>query len=242
MAWFITSKSPTGSFPWISGFGGWPIDSQGQPTLDTEAVANALRFVQDLKLVHRVTPETADYNAAFDAFRQGKAAYIVDGRWNLDRYIGSGLNVGITALPVVSATGLRPGPMAAARNWFISAQSTGAQREAALRFATFMTSAQAQEAWLTRMARLPADRESLELARANPDPLIAGAAQQLFYTRGLPPAQTMPCIWAAMSPALKDLMAGANSPEAAAKAMQANAERCVSELTPSPHPNCLKID
>ncbi len=223
-------EEPYWTIPWISGFGGWPIDGQGQPTLDTEAVANALRFVQDLKLVHRVTPETADYNAAFDTFRQGKAAYIVDGRWNLDRYIGSGLNVGIAALPVVSATGLRPGPMAAARNWFISAHSTGAQREAALRFATFMTSAQAQEAWLTRMARLPADRESLELARANPDPVIAGAAQQLFYTRGLPPAQTMPCIWAAMSPALKDLMAGANSPEAAAKTMQADAERCVSEF------------
>ena len=157
-------EEPYWIIPWISGFGGSPIDGRGQPTLDTEAVANALRFVQDLKLVHRITPETADYDAAFDVFRQGKAAYIVDGSWNLDRYLGSGLNVGVTALPVVSATGLRPGPMAAARNWFISAQSTGAQREAALRFATFMSSAHAQEAWLARMARLPSDRETLNLA------------------------------------------------------------------------------
>ncbi len=229
---------PYWTIPWIGGFGGRPIDGQGQPTLESEAVVNALRFVQDLKLVHRVTPDTADYDAAFDLFRQGQAAYIVDGRWNLDRYIGSGLNIDVAALPVVSATGLRPAPMAATKNWFISAQSSGAQRDAALRFAAFMTSAHAQEAWLTRMGRLPADRETLDLARNNPDPLIAGAAQQLLYTTGLPPAQTMPCIWAAMSPALKDLMTGETTPDAAAKAMQTDAMRCVQEFntlaTPEP--------
>jgi maltose-binding protein MalE len=120
--------------------------------------------------------------------------------------------------------------MASGKDWFISALTSGTRREAALRFATFMTSAQSQEAWLTRMGRLPSNRETLDRARNGADPLIAGAARQLLHARGLPPAQQMPCIWPAMSPALKDLMAGAKSPEAAAAAMQADAMRCALEL------------
>jgi arabinogalactan oligomer/maltooligosaccharide transport system substrate-binding protein len=193
-------------------------------------MVDALRFVQDLKLVHRVVPDSADYDTAFDLFRSGQAAYIIDGRWNLDSYLGSGLKIGVKALPIVSRTGLRPSPMAAGKHWFINSQSTGVQREAAIRFADFMTSAPVQEAWLTRMGRLPSNRETLELARNGADPLVAGAAGQLLHTRGLPPTQAMPCIWRAMAPALGQLMVGSSSPEEAAAAMQADAERCVEEL------------
>ena len=62
----------------------------------------------------------ADYDAAFDFFRQGKAAYIIDGTWNLDRYTDLGIDVGVAPLPVVSATGLRPAPMATGSYWLIS--------------------------------------------------------------------------------------------------------------------------
>jgi arabinogalactan oligomer/maltooligosaccharide transport system substrate-binding protein len=224
--------------PWIGGYGGWPVDEQGNPTLDTKAVVDALRFVQDLKLVHRVVPDSADYDTAFDLFRSGQAAYIIDGRWNLASYLDSDLKLGVKALPIVSSSGSRPSPMAAGKHWFISSHSTGKQREAAIRFADFMTSAHAQEAWLTRMGRLPSNRETLELARNGADPVVAGAAGQLLHTRGLPPTQTMPCIWRAMAPPLEALMTGGDSPEAAAATMQADAERCVEELealvTPEP--------
>lgn len=224
--------------PWIGGFGGWPVDPQGNPALDTKAVVDALRFVQDLKLVHRVVPDAADYDTAFDLFRSGQAAYIIDGRWNLDSYLDSGLKIGVKALPIVSGTGLRPSPMAAGKHWFISSQSTGVRRDAAIRFAEFMTSAPVQEAWLTRMGRLPSNRETVELVRNDSDPMVAGAAGQLLHTRGLPPTQAMPCIWRAMASPLKALMSGGDSPEAAAAAMQVDAERCVEELealaTPEP--------
>jgi arabinogalactan oligomer/maltooligosaccharide transport system substrate-binding protein len=216
--------------PWIGGFGGWPVDADGNPTLNTTAVTNALRFFQDLKFVHRVVPDATDYETAFNLFRTGQAAYIIDGRWNLDDYLGSGLSLGITSLPTVSATGQRPSPMAAGRHWFVSSQAAPDHRAAALRFADFMTSAHAQELWLTRMGRLPGNRETLELARHDANSLLAGAAGQLLHTRGLPPAQTMPCIWRAMAPLLEALMAGGARPEATADRMQSDAEACIQEL------------
>ena len=81
--------------PWLSGFGGWPLDAQEKPALDTAEMVEALWFLHDLKFQDKVMPEKADYQAAFDLFSQGKAAYIVDGMWNLDRYSGLGVDLGV---------------------------------------------------------------------------------------------------------------------------------------------------
>ena len=95
--------------PWLAGFGGWPMDATDRPALDTVEMANALQFLYDLKATHHVVPEKADYDAAFDYFRQGKAAYIIDGTWNLDRYTDLGIDVGVAPLPVVERDGLEAG-------------------------------------------------------------------------------------------------------------------------------------
>jgi arabinogalactan oligomer/maltooligosaccharide transport system substrate-binding protein len=225
--------------PWIGGFGGWVVDAEGNPTLATAAVEDALRFVQDLKLVHRVVPDAADYESAYELFRSGRAAYIIDGAWNLDRYTGSGLSLGVTSLPAVSQTGRLPTPMASGKVWFVSAHPEGPRHEAAMRFARFMTSAAAQQAWLTRMGRLPSDSlTAAEGAAGGTDPPLAGMLAQLRHTRGLPPAQQMPCVWPAMGPELAVVMAGSQTPAAAASAMQAAAESCIVEMagpaTPEP--------
>ena len=148
--------------PWLSGFGGWPMDAADRPALDTVEMSNALQFLYDLKATQRVMPEEADYDAAFDIFRQGKAAYIIDGAWNLDRYEGLGIDDGVAPLPVVSATGLRPAPMATGRYWFISEQANGAALDAAARFIEFMTVNDAQRQWLSKTKRLPSDKEAGE--------------------------------------------------------------------------------
>ena len=146
--------------PWLAGFGGWPMDAADRPALDTVEMANALQFLYDLKATHHVVPEKADYDAAFDFFRQGKAAYIIDGTWNLDRYTDLGIDVGAAPLPVVSATGLKPASMATGRYWLISDKAEGAALDAAARFVEFMTSADAQGQWLAKMKRLPSNKEA----------------------------------------------------------------------------------
>ncbi|NIO67737.1 MAG: ABC transporter substrate-binding protein, partial [Anaerolineae bacterium] len=36
-------RDPLWLVPWLSGFGGWLVDEDGQPTLDTAAMVEALR-------------------------------------------------------------------------------------------------------------------------------------------------------------------------------------------------------
>lgn len=216
--------------PWLAGHGGWPLDAQGQPALDTVEMVEALRFLRDLRSTHQVMPEVADDLSAFELFRQGKAVTIIEGAWNLERYEGIGLGVGIALLPLVSRTNLLPAPMAAGRYWFISAQVAGVRLEAARRFVAFMTSAEAQSRWLTALRRLPSREDAADDGSIAADPMLSGLLAQLRVARGIPPALEMACAWQGIEAHLPAVMAGEIDPEEAARGMQAEAESCIADM------------
>lgn len=215
--------------PWIGGFGGWPVDAAGRPTLDTPAVVEALRFVRRLRLEEGVTPPHADYDMALDYFRQGRAAYLIDGDWSLESLRAAGIPFAVAPLPQVRASGLTPTPLATARHWFIGRASAAepARRIAVMAFVEWMTAAPAQRRWLEKARRLPSAAEVVAVSLQDADPALAGVLAQLQQSRGLPAAPTMRCIWRAMRPGLEAVMAGSASPEAASLAMQTDARACL---------------
>jgi len=227
LAYFL--EEPYWLIPWIGGFGGWILDEAGRPTLDTPAMIAALRFVGRLHDAEQVTPPQADYDVALDYFRQGRAAYLIDGTWSLERLREAKIAFGVAALPRVSATGLMPTPVATAHHWFAAATDDADRRAAARAFIEFMTSAHAQGRWLERAQRLPSRRAVAASPAIAADPLLAGMMAQLSVARGLPAAPAMRCIWPAMRSGLAAAMAGQASPEAAARAMQGEADRCMAE-------------
>jgi arabinogalactan oligomer/maltooligosaccharide transport system substrate-binding protein len=231
-----TFNEPFWLMPWLGGFGGWPLDGRDTPTLMTPAMADALQFVRDLKYAHKVVPAEATYEGAFDLFKNGQAAYIIDGAWNLDRYQDVGLKVGATALPTVSKTGLFPTPMTSGKYWLVGRRAEGARLDAARQFVAAMTAAPAQTAWLEKMARLPSHREVAKNPKITADPLLAGAMDQLSKGRGLPPAAEMRCAWQGMSKYLEGVMTGKVTPQNAPRLMQTEADACVTELRSTTQP------
>jgi arabinogalactan oligomer / maltooligosaccharide transport system substrate-binding protein len=223
--------------PWLAGYGGWPLDAQDQPALDTAEMVRALTFVRDLKARYGVVPADADYDRAFDLFARGEAAFSIDGAWNLDRYKGLGIDLGIVLLPRVSETELLPAPMATGRYWYIAQGTDPAKLDAVARFVEFMTSAESQAQWLDKMHRLPSIADVAENQdAATADPLLPNIMAQLKVARGVPPALEMSCAWQGMAAFLPRVMAGEVSPEDAAPAMQAQAEACLADMTPDATP------
>jgi arabinogalactan oligomer/maltooligosaccharide transport system substrate-binding protein len=150
-----------------------------------------------------------------------------------------GIDVGVAPLPIVSATGLKPAPMATGRYWMISEQADGAALDAAARFVEFMTSADAQRQWLARMMRLPSDKEAAPSEPMGEDPMLTGAMTQLRVARAVPPAVDMACVWRGIDAHLAEAMSGARTPDNAAAAMQADAEACIEDMggfEPTPTP------
>jgi arabinogalactan oligomer/maltooligosaccharide transport system substrate-binding protein len=225
-------EEPYWLVPWIGGFGGWPLDTRDNPTLDTQATIDALQFARSLKTEHQVVPPEADYDTAFDYFKQGLAAYLIDGDWSLDPLREAGVNFGVAALPPMSATGLDPTPMTSGKYWFVgqAAGKDAARLDAARQFVEFMTSARAQERWLDKTGRLPSAIEVAKSPKIAASPTLSGAMAQLSRGRGLPPAPEMRCVWSAMRPGLEAVLADRTAPAAAAKAMQAEAVACVEKM------------
>jgi len=105
-------RDPLWLVPWLSGFGGWLVDKEGQPTLDTAAMVEALRFLHKLKFEYGVLPPEADYDLADKLFREGKAAMLVNGHWALAGYLEiEDLEWGVAPLPTVTETGLTSSPL-----------------------------------------------------------------------------------------------------------------------------------
>jgi arabinogalactan oligomer / maltooligosaccharide transport system permease protein len=50
--------------PFLSGFGGWVMDDEGNPTLNTQSNIDALKFIIDLRDKYKIIPSEADYNIA----------------------------------------------------------------------------------------------------------------------------------------------------------------------------------
>jgi arabinogalactan oligomer/maltooligosaccharide transport system substrate-binding protein len=223
-------KDPFWLIPWLGGFGGWLLDDTGRPALATEAMINALQFVQDLKFVHQVVPPDVNFNSAYEMFRSGKAAYVIDGAWNLDSYEGAGIDIGVTALPRVSKTGLFPSPLTLGKYWFISKDTKGPQLDAAVQFMDFMTSAAVQETWAAETGRLPSNTQAAGSEVITQDPIKFGEVDQLRRSRGLQSLPEIYCAWSAMRVPLAAVMDGTMAPDAAAEAMQGEAERCVAEM------------
>ena len=73
------------------------------PTLDTEEMRSALEFLYDLKFTDKVTPAEADYNVADGQFKEGKAAYIINGDWTLGAYAALRMPI-LPALATTSAS------------------------------------------------------------------------------------------------------------------------------------------
>jgi len=216
--------------PWLGGFGGWPLDDQDAPALDTLAMVRALQFAHDLKFVHKVVPPDLNYGSADAMFKEGKAAYIINGDWSLSSYRDAKIDLGIAVLPRISKTSRFPSPMTSGKYWMFSSK-TGSQAEidAAKKFVAFMTSAPAQARWL-EMGRLPSNSEVIGSEQVKKDPILQASVAQLVTGRGIPPAPELRCAWEAMRPGLESVMADTAKPEDAANLMQANAEKCVAEM------------
>jgi maltose-binding protein MalE len=163
-------------------------------------------------------------------FRSSKAAFVIDGTWNLDRYRGAGVDIGVAALPRVSKTGLFPSPLTLGKYWFISKDAKSPQLDAAVKFLGFMTSAKAQETWAAKAGRLPSDWEAARSETIVQDPVKSGSVDQLSKGRGLQSVPETYCAWSAMRGPLADVMDGALAPAAASEAMQEEADRCIADM------------
>jgi ABC-type glycerol-3-phosphate transport system substrate-binding protein len=212
---------------WLAGFGGAPLSTDAQPTLDTPQMLSALNLLKELRVAGPPAPST--YEAGVRLFRQGRAAFALDGDWQLEHYraFSDTLELGIAALPAVPATGKAAvAPLGGVYLMYAKSLAGGRLKQAlALGSARAQPPAQAQI--IRQLGLLPALRSALSDPALSADPALAAAVPQAEQAPGLPPTIALHCAWRAIGNELASVLLGEKTPDDAAKAMQASAEACM---------------
>jgi len=212
--------------PWLGGFGGWVMDENSVPTLDTPAMVSALDFLSGLKR-DRVMPLECDYPLADTLFKEGRAAYIINGPWSWEGYRAEGIEIGLASLPIVTETGLWPAPMTSAKCYSINAYLDEETRECTAALLSWLTSTEVQIALAKGLSVMPGDIEAGRDPGIVDDPMLEASRDQIAKGRLMPIVPEMRAIWDAMRPYYQTVMNGEMESEEAARAMQ---ERAVTSI------------
>jgi len=217
--------------PWIGGFGGAVFDSNTKPTLNTQAMIDALTFERGLKTAG-VIPPTADYAKADSMFKAGQAAFLINGDWSLAGYHDAkvlGDNLGIAPLPIVSKTGKYAAPYTASRGYSLNAAASGDKLKAAKLFLQFISQA-SENVKVAPLGNIPANATAANDSAVKNDPILAASAAALVHGVAQPIVPEMRAIYDAIKTPLADVMNGKIDPTAAAANIQKDAETRIAQL------------
>ena len=226
--------------PFLGAFGGSVFAEDGvTPTLDTEEMRSALEFLYNLKFTDKVTPSEADYNVADGLFKEGKAAYIINGDWTLGAYAaapdaetpGLGDNLGVGPLPMITGADF-PKPYIAG-SFLMASKAVGDDPDLqaiVADFINFATNTENQVGIVETLKRLPGNAEAIEDPIVTGDPLLAGAAEAAQKGVPQPTNLEMRCVFDSMNTGVRDMFAGSDDFAGLSAAMQSAAQTCIDQL------------
>jgi len=227
LAW--NYREPFFFIPFLTGFGGWVMDEEGNPTLDNPATIEAIRFVLDLRDRYRVIPAEADYDVAETLFMEGRAAAIINGPWAWAGYERAGIDFGIAPIPRVSETGLWSAPMVAAKGYSVNVNVTEEMLPHVREVLTYLTNAEMQREMAARLATIPTITVVRESDVVQQNPMLQASLAAVEKGRPMPVAPQMRQIWDGMRGPYQLIMNGAVTPEEGARRMQRDVEKRIAD-------------
>jgi len=217
--------------PWMHGFGG-ELLKDGAIELNTHGAIQALSFARSL-ITEGLIPEEPTAALVTQLFNDGSVSLVINGPWFLGE-IDPDISVGVAPLPLISAAGRHARPYLTVEAVQISASTDHAQ--AAWRLSTWL--AERDQA----IKRALQGRQSVATLSAYTDPSVASDPilsafkAQLEHALPMSTDPAMAASWEPLARAIRRVMRGAHSPEAALNAAQSEFEVVTSPPPPPADP------
>lgn len=214
--------------PFLTGFGGWIVDDEGNPTLDTPEMRAALQFVLDLRDKHRIIPRYEDYATANTMFLRHRAAMIINGPWSWAEY-GVPERSMLALLPVNEGTGLPCRPIIAAKGYCLNTNVPQAKFPLVRDVIGYLTSEEVQMTMAERLFTTPVLKEAMNSDAFLENPVLQLALEQAKNSVPMPIDPRLRYIWDGIRGPYRRVFTGDLDPAAAATLMQREAERRIKE-------------
>ncbi|WP_420455163.1 extracellular solute-binding protein [Rubrivirga sp.] len=215
--------------PFLTSFGGWVMDDDGNPTLDTPETVAAIQYVLDLRDEHGVIPREADYETAKALFRDDLAAATIDGPWSWGGYQEAGVDVQLAPLPVNETTGLRARPMAAAKAYSLNPAVPDWKLPTVLGVLRLLTDDAIQADMARQLATIPVRTAVRESDVMTSSATLTQSLAQIEHSLPMPTEPQMRQIWDAMRGPYQLVMNGQVTAAEGARLMQEQAEKRIAD-------------
>lgn len=216
--------------PFLSGFGGWVMDDQYRPTLNTPGMVGALAFLARMRNEYKIIPRECNYEVSDTMFKMGQAAFMINGPWALKAYLKAGVDLGVTVLPIIKQTGLYPAPMVSTRGYSISANVDNDKLPVVKELLVFLTSDEVQREIMKELLILPSSVVVSKDPLIEENPILKGSMEEAKLGRPMPVVPEMRAIWDAIRPFYQSVLGGEMTPEEAAEKMQERAVKSIREM------------
>ena len=216
--------------PFMSGFGGWVMDDEGKPSLNSQGTIQGLQFIKDLRDKYKIIPAEADYNVADALFKDGKAAMIINGDWSWSGYKKAGIDIGIAPLPKITKTGLWCAPMVSPKGYSMNVNVPREKLPLVVEFLKFIMEPEFQLQTARALNTMPTRKVLYDDPFIRNDDILINSQKQIERGRAMPVVPELRAIWDAMRPSYQAVLGGSKTAEAAARDMQALAERKIAEM------------
>ena len=215
--------------PFLTAYGGWVMDENGNPSLDTEATVRAIQFILDLRDEYRLIPPTTDYETAQTLFREGDAAAIINGPWSWAGYGEAGVDYGLAVLPLNEETGLYARPTASAKAYSINPAVRDWKLPTVLGVLQLLTGDEIQAQMADVLSTIPVREAVRQSGVMETNPILKQSLVQVESSVPLPTDPQMRQIWDAMRGPYQLVMNGNVSAEEGARLMQEEAEKRIAD-------------
>ena len=223
-------NEPFWLIPFLTAYGGWVMDENHQPTLDTPACVKALTFVRDLREKYKVVPRECSYQLMDTMFKEGKAAMILNGPWSFEDYKKAHVPFALARIPRLAPGKPWAAPMIGTKGYSVNADLAPAKEQAVRDLLDYLTSAEVTARFAKELGILPSVKAAYDFPEVKDNEILRASLEQWKVGRRMPVVVEMRAIWDAMRPNMQSVLNGSKSPEQAAADMQKQAIRNIETM------------
>ena len=212
---------------WINGFGGEILSEDGVPGLDLPETIAALEYHK--KFVELMPGET-EYATVNTLFHEGMAHATIAGPWLIPTVRESGMDVGVSAMPVINETGEPIAPYMGVQGIQVLKYAAENKHDAVETVLRQLMSAEIGVELAKASGCAPANEACYELEEVTSDEVVMAMKETAEHAVPMPNVPEMDVMWTVAGNLLTDInMSGSDVRESAAKAQQ-EAEQLIESM------------
>jgi maltose-binding protein MalE len=181
-----------------------------------------------LKFTYKITPTESTYDVASNLFKDGKAAFLINGPWSFTEYTKAGIDLGIARLPKID--GNYPQPYKGTKSLVVNVNLDKNKADIVKRFIEFVNLPGNQIELAQASKEVPTNIEARQDKRIVEDNQIKSLMDQMSVGIPMPIIPKMRAVWDGIRPIIKYVLGGSLSPNDAPREIQKNVEEKIKTM------------